>query len=311
MRILLALDGSHGAETAHALVTNLPWPPAVHIDAIRVIEPVFDLLAMPAVEFDGSIEELVGVDGVRHALEADAADLATPTRTVETHVVLGRPATVIIETAERLRSELIVMGSRGRGPIGTMVLGSVSAEVADHAPCPVLVARAPTCRRAIVALDGTPMTDRIIDTVASFPFLRDTELHVVSVAPPSAPGPGVMLSGVYGMPIAWYEEGIEAAHRSLEAVASAGAKRLRAAGLTAVWTVDEGDPAAKLIDVARDTDADLIIVGTHGRTGMTRFLLGSVARNVLLHAHASVLVLRAPRATGHDADVHAAAGMTG
>ena len=311
MRVLLALDGSHGAETARALVKHLPWPPDTRIDALRVTESVFDLIGPPGVDFEGSLDDLLDVDAVRGALLAEADDLASPTRTVEPLVVIGRAATVIVETAERLGSDLIVVGSRGRGPISTMVLGSVSAEVADHAPCPVLVARTPTCGRAIVALDGTPMTDRIVDVVAAFPFLRDTQIEVVSVAPSSAPGPGVVLSGAYGAPIGWYEDGIEAAHHSLEQVASAGAQRLRAGGLSVSWTVLEGDPAAALIDRARDSGADLIVVGTHGRTGMTRLLLGSVARNVLLHAHASVLVLRDAGRPRHQAHPHASAGAAG
>jgi nucleotide-binding universal stress UspA family protein len=292
MRILLALDGSPGAESARALVRVLPWAEPSQVDALRVVEPIWDLFAMPAVEFEGSMEDLLGTAEIRTALEGDLAGLARPGLTVETHVVIGRAASVIVETAARLGAEVIVLGSRGRGPIGSMVLGSVSAEVADHGPCPVLVARKPTCRRAIVALDGTPVTDRIVDDVAAFSFLRDTHLEVVCVAPSSVPGPGVILSGAYGAPIAWYEDAVVGARHALEQVAATAAQRLRAAGLEASWSVHEGDPAATLIEIAGRTEADLIVVGTHGRTGMTRLLLGSVARNVLLHAHTSVLVLR-------------------
>jgi nucleotide-binding universal stress UspA family protein len=298
MRILLALDGSHGAEAARALVHSLPWPEPSHIDALRVVEPIFDLFAMPAVEFEGSMEDLLGAAEVKQALEADLAGLARLSLTVTTHVIVGRAATAIVETAARLGSELIVMGSRGRGPIGSMVLGSVSAEVADHGPCPVLVARTATCRRAIVALDGTPVGDRIVDAVADFDFLRDTHIDVVSVAPSTVPGPGVILSGAYGEPIAWYEDAVIAAKHSLEQVASTAAQRLRSSGLDTSWAVHEGDPAATLIEVGKRIGADLIVVGTHGQTGLTRLLLGSVARNVLLHAHTSVLVLREP-ATEH------------
>ncbi len=296
MRILLALDGSQGAETARALVHGFTWPAPSHVDAVRVIEPIFDLFAMTAVEFDGSMEDLLGADDVRRALQADASGLASPSLSIDTHVVVGRPATVIIETAERLGSELIVVGSRGRGPIGSMVLGSVSAEVADHAPCPVLVARSEDCRRAVVALDGTPVSDRIVDTVAGFEFLRATHLEVVSVAPSIVPGPGVMLSGAYGTPIAWYEDAVVAAHDSLQDVASTAAQRLRTSGFDVSWAVPDGDAAATLLDVAERGAADLIVVGTHGRTGLSRLLMGSVARNVLLHAHASVLVVREPAA---------------
>ena len=302
MRILLALDDSHGAATAHALVRSLPWPEPTHIDAFRVIEPVFDVFGMPPIAFDDTLEDLLGAAEIRRALDADTIDLGAPGRTITTHVEIGRTATLIVEAATRFRSDLIVLGSRGRGPIGTMLLGSVSAEVADHAPCPVLVARRPTCGRAMVALDGTPFTDRIVDAVKDFTFLRDSHLDVVSIAPSAAPGPAVMLSsGGYGMPFTWFEEGVDAATTSLEHVAASAAAALneRAQGVT--WAVHHGDPAATLIEVAQQSGTDLIIVGTHGRTGMTRLLLGSVARNVLLHAHASVLVLREAHGSGHPA----------
>ena len=296
MRILLAHDGSPGAAIAQALVRGIELPVPSHVDVLRVIEPVFDLFVLPAVEFEGTMEDALGGAEAERTLREEVDDLVTPGRTVDAHVVVGRAATVIVETASRLGADLIVMGSRGRGPIGAMILGSVSAEVADHAPCPVLVARTPTIARVLVALDGTPFADRIVDAVASLSFLATSAVQVVSVAPSSAPGPGVMLSGAYGMPIAWYEDAVLAARAALEAGATTAAQRLRAAGFESSWAVHDGDPAATLIDVARRTDADLIVVGTHARTGLTRLVLGSVARNVLLHAHASVLVLHEPRA---------------
>lgn len=291
MRILLALDGSSGAESARALVRALPWPDPSQVDAIRVVGPLWDLVPMPPAEADVPLEELLGIEADRAALTEDVAGIARPGVSVTTDVTIGRAATVIVERAAANHADLVVMGSRGRGAIKSMLLGSVSAEVADHAPCPVLIARAPTCRRAIVALDGTPVSDRIIDRLAGFEFLRDTHLEVVSVAPAST-GTGVFMSGAYGAPIAWYEEAVAAARDSLEQMASAAAQRLRAAGLETSWSVHTGDPAVTLIEVGQRTGAEMIVVGTHGRTGMTRFVLGSVAHNVLVHAHQSVLLMR-------------------
>lgn len=301
MRILLALDGSSSAATALELVRHLPWPVPTHIDAVHIIEPVFDLFVMPEIEFEGSMEDALGAVEARTELEAQIDGLASPSLTVEPHVIVGRAATIIVEHAEQLGADLIVLGHRGLGPIRSMLLGSVSAEVADHAHCPVLVARTATCSRAVVALDGTPVADRIVDAVAGFSFLRGCHVDVVSVAPSAVPGPGVILSGAYGTPIAWYEDAVQVARDELERGAAAAATRLRDSGFESDWHVHEGDPAATLIDVARRREADLIVVGTHGRTGMTRLLLGSVARNVLLHAHASVLVLRHPHQPDEDA----------
>jgi nucleotide-binding universal stress UspA family protein len=291
MRILLALDGSAGADVARALVRSVAWPAGSQFHALRVIEPVIDPFAIPGVVADEALEASIELDAARSALADEVASLATDRLAVMAEVAIGRPATVILRAAQTEGADLIVMGSRGRGPIRAMVLGSVSAEVATHAGCPVLVARQPTARQAIIALDGTPVGDRILDTVATLPVLEGASLHVLCVAPSPLPGPGVLLSGSYGVPLTWYEDSVEAARRSLEQVATDGARRLAAAGVEADWAVLEGDPAAVIIDEAARREADLIVVGTHSRSGLTRLLLGSVARNVLLHADASVLVL--------------------
>jgi len=294
MRILLALDGSTCAEIARDLVRTLPLPPDTIIEAIRVVEPIYDLFSVPGVVFDGPIEEVLGLDEVRRALDAEAAVLTQDNVSVTTTVVVGRPASAILERATQVGADLIVMGSRGRGAIATMVLGSTSAEVAAHAPCPVLVARTAGIGRVLLALDGAEGSDRIVASVAAMAILRNAHIEVLSVAPSFIPGPGVMLSGGYGVPIAWYEESVAAARTALEGVARGAAERLAAAGLDATWTVKDGDAAATIIDTAAHGEADLVVIGTRRRTGLSRLLLGSVARNVLTHAHASVLVLRLP-----------------
>ena len=70
------------------------------------------------------------------------------------------------------------------------------------------------------------------------------------------------------------------------------ARRLQEAGLKAVAARRDGDPAEQIVKAAAAWPADLVLVGTHGRTGLERLLMGSVARNVTLHAHCSVLVAR-------------------
>ena len=79
-----------------------------------------------------------------------------------------------------------------------------------------------------------------------------------------------------------------------EAVAAQAAEDLRRSGHRVRWTISAGDPAHEIIRAAEDLDCDLIAMGSRGHTGLARLRLGSVARNVLLHTHASVLVVRAP-----------------
>jgi nucleotide-binding universal stress UspA family protein len=298
MRILLALDGSTGAETARALIGHLAWPASTTVDAIRVIEPVWTMLAMPSSTFGGPMEEVTGAKQVQAEMDKVVATMTRPGLDVVAHVIVGRPANIIVDTATRLGSDLIVMGSRGRGTIATMVLGSVSAEVGHDAPCPVLVARKPEVHRVMVALDGTPSSDRVVAAVAAAPWLCDAQIEVVSVALSTVPGPGVMFADAYGGSLAWYEEAVVDARQASETCVRESAERLVAIGMDASWRVLEGDPAVTLVDTAAHDGTDLIVVGTHARTGLKAVVLGSVARNVLVHTKSSVLVVHQNAADG-------------
>ena len=294
MRILLALDGSQGAAMARALVMGLSWPIGSTIEAVRVVEPAYGSFGEPGIVFESTVDDVPGLNSERRALEAEVGDLARGGQAVTTRVLVGRPAATLMERAREIHADLIVMGSRGRGAIASIVLGSVSAEVAMHAPCPVLVARTTSVTRTIIALDGTPEADRIVDEVAATGFLARAQLQVVSVAPSAIPGPGILLGGGFGLPVAAYEDAVDAARRDLERGARTASARLAVAGLDVTWSVLEGDAAAALVDAAERGHADLIVVGTHGRTGLTGLVLGSVARSVLVHTRASVLVLHEP-----------------
>jgi nucleotide-binding universal stress UspA family protein len=290
MRLVLALDGSAGAATARQLLSALPWPAPTTVRAVRIIEPIYDVFGLPAVDIATS-DVVPAFDEVKAELAEEVAGLARDGLLVEPDVVVGRPASVILDAARSDRADAIVMGSRGRGPIATMVLGSVSAEVSGHAPCPVIVARRPTMDRLMLAVDGSDMTDRVLQAVIDLGCFAGRRLEVVAVAPSPVPGPGIMLGGGYGMPVAWFEEGVEAARDAMAATATAATATLQAAGFDVSWSVPLGDPAATLVDHAATSHADAIVVGTHGRTGIDRLLIGSVARNVLVHAHTTVVVV--------------------
>lgn len=291
MRILLAMDGSAGAETARSLVDQLTWPTPSSIDIVRVVDPVWTMLAMPEITFSGQLEEVSGAAVVREELDRVVATMARPGLEVNAHIAIGRPADVITETATRVHADLIVMGSRGRGTIKSMLLGSVAAEVGHDAPCAVLVARTTAIRKAIVALDASPSSDRVVAAVAASPWLDGASLDVVNVALSTVPGPGAMFTDAYGASLAWYEEAVVGARQDAERCVTEAAAALTAAGLDASWHVLEGDPAVTIVDAAAHDGVDLVVVGTHARTGLRAMILGSVARNVLMHTHASVMVV--------------------
>ena len=306
MRILLALDGSTGAGTARALVEDLTLPIPSTVDVIRVVEPVWTMLAVPNVTFGGSLDEVLGAEELRAELDATMTSMVRPGLDVACHVVIGRPANAITESATRLGSDLIVMGSRGRGTIKSMVLGSVAAEVAHDAPCPVLIARTSRIRTAVVALDGSPSSDRVVAALATSPWLDGASLEIINVALPVVPGPGILFTDAYGASMAWYEESVVAAREAAEHCLTAATATLTAAGLSVTWRILEGRPAETIVETVGRESADLVVVGTHARTGLKAMILGSVARNVLLHAPASVLVVHQSTEPARSAAGHAA-----
>jgi len=292
MRVLLATDFSPHAEDAAKIVHSLPLPSGSTIRTVHVIEPFPEVTAFaPA-----AITELAAAaeQQVRGELESFAAKLRAPGRTVETALVIGRTPDVIVDEAERSKADLIVMGSRGRRAIKSALLGSVSAEVVDRAPCPVLVARGRTLRRVVLAEDGSQTAAAGARLLATVPALSDLEVRVVSVV--DAPFPSTLATsdsamGTYSAIQAYYDS-LPALRNATGKIARERADALTAAGITASHEVREGDAAAQLIAAAVADRADCIVIGSHGRTGLARMFLGSVARAVLFNAPCSVLIVR-------------------
>lgn len=264
MRVLVAYDGSRCSEAALDLVARLPFPAPTRITILAVLDP---------------IDEAPVAVATQRALDEVRLRLVAPGRTVETRLEQGRPAPLILRDAVETAADLLVVGSRGLGPWRTMLLGSVSAEVVDHAPCPVLVARQAAVARLIVGTDGSESARRAVEAVCRWRLFTGLPAAVVSV---------------------------EAGHDAASDAASDAAARLRDAGIQAVPRVAHGDAAARIVEAAAEP-GDLVVVGSRGLGAVSRLLLASVARSVLLHTGASVLVVREPHATA-DVRVEARAG---
>jgi nucleotide-binding universal stress UspA family protein len=295
MRVLLAIDGSGPAELAMDLVAKVGWPAGSDILVAEAVETGADLFGgpWPAVA-------MVQADRLEADIRAEADQivhqarerLARPGLTVEAHVLRGRPATAIVNLARDMRSDLVVVGSRGHGTIESMLLGSVSAEVVDHAPAPVLVARGSRIERVVLAWDGSSCAKRAAGLLRMWPIFAGSQVRVVSVADVRIPWwSGFPLDrSPELMPI--YHDAADASGKQHDELARDMTAQLQGAGLTAETDRRDGDAATEILAAARASSADLIVIGTHGRTGLKRIVLGSVARNVLQHAGCSVLIVR-------------------
>jgi nucleotide-binding universal stress UspA family protein len=295
MRLMLAYDGSPGAEAARDLLSHLPLPVGSAITVVTALEKGPDLYGAPefgAAPRNASEAEDLLLSDLQAMLHDASQALRTPDRQVDTRVVRGRPGSSLADEAHALQPDLIVVGSRGHGPVASMVLGSVSAELVDHAPCPVLVARGTAVRRLVVGADGSTSAERAIAALARWPLFAGLPAQAVTVAPPA-------VGWSAGLSRTFYSEWREADERQpddrRERTAFIGQRAisaLRTAGISATAEVREGDPADQLIAAANVFGADLIVVGSRGLSTLPRLVLGSVARKVLMHAPQSVLIVR-------------------
>jgi nucleotide-binding universal stress UspA family protein len=286
MNVLVAIDGSPSATMALELAAAIAWPAPTRIDVLHVEQRLDEDLGVPASKYP-SVHARIR-DQIEAQLGAAKRTLAAPGRDVETALVVGRPASAIVAESRRTNADLILLGSRGRGPFASALLGSVTAEVVDHAPCPVLVARRTSLGGVVLGHDGSDSARQAEQLIAEWPLLRASAVRVVSVAgylPVYATMDGPSDAGLYQQLLD--DLRAEAEHSASDAVA-----RLRALGVTATTEIRDGDAAAELVRAAEAGRADLIVVGSRGRGGLERLLLGSVARNVLFHAPCSVLIVR-------------------
>jgi nucleotide-binding universal stress UspA family protein len=303
MRVLIATDGSPCSDAAVNLAGSVRWPDLTTLRVVTVVELARMVATDPWMALAGADPmELEQTMAVEAQVVLDRADrqLRGGGWALQTATIQGRPASALVDEARDWGADLIIVGSRGHGRIATMVLGSVSAEVVDHAPCPVLVARHPAVRRAMLAEDGSAQAAAARRLVLTLPMFRDMPVDVVSVGHDAATvdqlqtmrvPAGARPTGL-DAGIATQLEHVELERSAFETLAEQSATELRLAGIAAEATGCVGDPAESIVALAEGRGVDLIVMGTHGRTGLDRIRLGSVARNVLLHSHASVLVTR-------------------
>jgi nucleotide-binding universal stress UspA family protein len=145
--------------------------------------------------------------------------------------------------------------------------------------------------KILVAVDGSSPSQAAIDEVAERPWPQPSTVRVVSAVQP------YVLGAVELVPAAVTPHDIaQQQDDQAKQLASRAARRLEKPGLAVESVVREGDPRQVIVDEANDWGANLIVMGSHGRTGLQRLLLGSVAQAVVGHARCSVEVVRRPQA---------------
>ena len=249
---------------------------------------------LPAAQIRAVEEAELYLDGI-------ADRLAEQGLQVEAAVPYAAAAEGILTEIDVQSADLVVMCTHGRSGLGRWIFGSVAEEVLAHSPVPVLLVRPtgtpvtlsaePGKFRLLVPLDGSAFAEAALPHAAKLAqALGGSILLVCAVAPPVRPYNDMMAipTGTDEDMDRLVEEERKRAERYL---ASAG-ERLLQSGLSVETVVCKGAPADTILQQALATSARLIIMATHGRTGLRRLLLGSVAHEVVHRSLLPVLLVR-------------------
>ncbi len=195
------------------------------------------------------------------------------------------------EAAES-HADFIVLGAHSTHGVMQFLLGGVARAVARLAPCSVEIVRrspGPEPLKILLATDGSECSKAAARSVAERPWAEGTAFRILSVVEPSAP----LFRPPYFSHEMMEELRGKDMQRAQEAVSSAESI-LDGAGIVASSTVavPAATPKELILSEAAEWAADLIVVGSHGRRGINRFLLGSVSEAVALHANCSVEIIR-------------------
>jgi nucleotide-binding universal stress UspA family protein len=281
-KILLATDGSREADLAAKTAVELAQRTGSELEVAHVfgISPWYpaypEATDLEGVELeDPRLEEgleRISEQRARKVLDAEAEKVRSAGGTVaQAHLREGGIAQEIVALAEDIGAGLIVMGSRGLGGIRRALMGSVSDAVVRHAHCPVMVVREepvvfPT--KILVATDRSREAELAAKTAADLAKSTNSELHVVHVG---------------------FDQARDEAQNELDTEVG----MVREAGVTDVQAhLKFGIPARTIVDLAEEVGVGLIVMGSRGRGGVRRALIGSVSSSVVPHAHCPVLVVR-------------------
>jgi nucleotide-binding universal stress UspA family protein len=273
MKTLLAVDGSdHSYEAVHALKFFAPAEQLTLLHVLNVSNLVSSNMAA-RVEMDEyrGREQSMRQDG-EQLLDRVQSLLPMHAGPATKQLRIGSPAEVVVSMAEEQKADLIVMGARGLGPVKERLFGSVSHNILTLAPCATLIVHGPVkaMKQILLPLQGASDAEAAVRFLQLKPFQDAVEVTLLTVLPSTEPpGPGDAATA--------YAEIREKQADSIKGAT----ERLRALGYQAQGVAVVGTPATTILHEAITRCSDLILMGTRGRQGMTRLVLGSVSHAVL------------------------------
>ena len=277
-KILVAYDGSASARNALAVASHLAKEDKSWIKVLTVLP-----------NYEGDLE-LVGVSNIKETIEGPGKKLLQEAQEMAdqedvhilTNMAQGEPYDKIIHVADDENCDLIVMGRRGQHHLERELVGSVTARVIGHTRKDVLVVPEGTRftrKNILLATDGSPSCEAAVDRAIALAREQSAELTAISVVYSNdeylALAPHIV------------HELIGKAKEKLAIIEQKG----KDAGVKIDTIVKEGEAYEAITDLAKNNAIDLIVMGSHGRKGLQRMLMGSVTERTIGYAPCPVLVV--------------------
>ncbi len=291
MKLLLAVDDTPASLLAVEEIAGRPWPDGTAVDVLTVVEqgPMWAMSETLEAAYDHSRELLDRTLELLHEAGLPA----------QGNVATGDPKTVIVERAADTKPDLIVVGSHQVSKLAHFFLGNVAAYTLRHASCSVAIVRmrqgaGVAARRILLATDGTPYARAAAQAIASRPWPARTGVRILSVVE-------VILPTVHALFEPPFVNSDEVRHLREEALRRAQDAVTAATEILAPTGLAISESVSVLLDGAKDVilheaqewGADWILLGSHGRHGAERLLMGSTSETITAQAACSVEVVRA------------------
>ncbi len=302
-RIVVPLDGSAVALQVMPYATALAKATDAKLELLEAVTVYPTAMTLP--EATPPIEDLEEYQKDRRKEAKARLDGIAKTERkrglkVDVLVAEAHPAEAVIAAGEREPDSLIAISTHGRSGIGRWVLGSVTDKVVRHATVPTLVVRArndtvtsttPKVKLVILPLDGSTKSETAIPHAIGMAKAMKTGISLVRAISPMAYG-DAFADYVPTM----YDDLTAEAEKDVREYLAFQAKCIREQGVTDVSVhTPDGYAATAILDEAGDTGENVVVMATHGRSGVGRWVLGSVADRVVRHSAGPVLVVRPPK----------------
>ncbi|NTV13972.1 MAG: universal stress protein [Desulfobulbaceae bacterium] len=277
-KILVAYDGSPSAKNALAIASQMARENQSWIKVIAVLP-----------SYQGDLE-LIGVKNIRETMEGPGRELLAEAQRIAdagdfhilTNLEQGEPFERIVHVAEDENCDLIVMGRKGLSPLERELMGSVTSRVIGHTNRDVLVvpeAARLAWGKLLLASDGIGCSDNATSKALTLAGDYGAQLTALAVVYSNDEFLALAHEIINGL--------VEKSRERLAALVQRGAE----AGVNITPVVREGEAHEAIIKQAGEQGTDLIIMGSHGRKGLSRLLMGSVTERTIGYAECPVLVV--------------------